>query len=131
MPPLRATLTLVKGYGSYTIPKVDVVFSGDISDKAGPDPDGRLHGEQCRSRTEPRPQPGGGAASTVDIQLVSPGAYLQQDNAGFGSLHGERIHQVDMRVSKLLHFGGTKARANMDIYNALNSSAVLTENDDL
>jgi hypothetical protein len=59
---------------------------------------------------------------------VSPGAYLQQDNAGLGSLHGDRIHQVDMRVSKLLHFGGTKARANLDVYNALNSSAVLTEN---
>ena len=34
-----------------------------------------------------------------------------------------------MRVSKVLHFAGTRARANMDIYNALNSSAVLLQND--
>jgi hypothetical protein len=33
-----------------------------------------------------------------------------------------------MRLSKLLHLGGTKARLNLDIYNALNSSAVITEN---
>ncbi|HEY6223493.1 MAG TPA: hypothetical protein VIW26_06900, partial [Gemmatimonadales bacterium] len=44
-------------------------------------------------------------------------------------VHGDRLHQVDFRISKLLHFGGTRARANMDIYNALNSSAVLVQND--
>jgi hypothetical protein len=36
---------------------------------------------------------------------------------------------VDLRISKLLHFAGTRARANVDIYNALNSSAVLVQND--
>ena len=44
-------------------------------------------------------------------------------------MHGERLHQVDLRISKLLRFGGTRARANMDIYNALNSSAVMLQND--
>jgi hypothetical protein len=36
---------------------------------------------------------------------------------------------VDLRVSKILRFAGTSARANVDIYNALNSSAVLLQND--
>ena len=120
--------TLVKGYGSYTIPKVDVVFSGTYQTKPGP----IRVAVYTASNTEIAPLLGrnlaAGPASTVDIQLVSPGAYVQTDNAGLGSLHGDRIHQVDMRVSKLLHFAGTKARANLDIYNALNSSAVLTEN---
>jgi hypothetical protein len=44
-------------------------------------------------------------------------------------MHGERLHQVDFRVSKLLRFGATRTRANIDIYNALNSSAVLLQND--
>ena len=120
--------TLVKGYGSYTIPKVDVVFSATYQTKPGP----IRVAVYTASNAEIAPGLGrnlaAGSASTVDLQLVSPGAYVQTDNAGLGSLHGDRIHQVDIRVSKLLHFGGTKARANIDIYNALNSSAVLTEN---
>ena len=69
-----------------------------------------------------------GAAPSVDLQLVSPGPYTTT-NGGSGHLHGERLHQVDLRVSKILRFAGTSARANVDIYNALNSSAVLLQND--
>jgi hypothetical protein len=68
-----------------------------------------------------------GATPSVALQRVSPGPCTT--NGGSGQLHGERLHQIDVRISKPLHFGGTRARANMDIYNALNSSAVLTQND--
>jgi hypothetical protein len=34
-----------------------------------------------------------------------------------------------LRVSKILSFGGTRLRVNADIYNALNSSAVLDQNE--
>jgi hypothetical protein len=34
-----------------------------------------------------------------------------------------------LRVSKLLNFAGTRTRLNVDIYNALNSSAVLDQNE--
>ena len=69
-----------------------------------------------------------GAAPSVDVHLLSPGPYTTT-NGGSGQVHGERLHQVDFRFSKLLHFAGAKARANMDIYNALNSSAVISQND--
>ena len=69
-----------------------------------------------------------GAAPSVDVQLIAPGQYTTT-NGGAGPLHGERLHQVDVRVSKLLHFAGTRARANVDVYNALNSSAVIAQND--
>jgi hypothetical protein len=44
-------------------------------------------------------------------------------------IHGERLYQVDQGISKLLHFGATRGRANGDVYNALNSSAVMSRND--
>jgi hypothetical protein len=69
-----------------------------------------------------------GGAPSVDVHLVSPGPYTTT-NGGSGDLHGERLHQIDLRVSKLLRFGGTRARLNLDMYNALNSSAVLAQND--
>ena len=38
------------------------------------------------------------------------------------SLFGDRVRQLDMRVSKLFRFGGQRFQANMDIYNVANAS---------
>jgi hypothetical protein len=45
----------------------------------------------------------------------------------FGSTFGDRLNQLDVRFSKIFKFGRATLDANMDIYNALNSDAVLTE----
>ncbi len=120
-------LTLVKGYGSYTIPRVDVQFSATYQTKPGP----LVLALYTATNAEVAPSLGrnlAGAAANVDVHLVSPGPYTTT-NGGSGNLHGERLHQVDLRVSKLLQFGGTRSRLNVDVYNALNSSAVLDQND--
>ena len=120
--------TLIKGYGSYTIPRVDVQFSATYQNKPGP----LVLALYTATNAEVAPSLGrslSGAAPSIDLHLVSPGVYAQGDNAGSGDLHGDRLHQVDLRISKLLRFGGMRARANVDVYNALNSSAVLLQND--
>ena len=121
-------LTFVKGYGSYTIPKVDVVISGTYQTKPGP----LVLAIYTATNAEIAPSLGrslaAGATSNVDMHLLAPGPYTTT-NGGSGQVHGERLHQVDFRFSKLLRFGGTRARANMDVYNALNSSSVLLQND--
>jgi hypothetical protein len=38
------------------------------------------------------------------------------------SLYGERVRQVDLRVSKLFRFGAQRIQANMDVYNLANAS---------
>jgi hypothetical protein len=38
----------------------------------------------------------------------------------------DRVNQVDLRVAKILRFGRTRTTIGVDVYNALNSSAVLT-----
>jgi hypothetical protein len=45
-----------------------------------------------------------------------------------GQLYGGRINELDFRVAKILKFGHTRTRVSADLYNALNSSAVLTYN---
>jgi hypothetical protein len=120
-------LTFVKGYGSYTVPRVDVQFSATYQTKPGP----LVVALYTATNAEAAPSLGrnlAGAAPNVDVHLVSPGQYTTT-NGGSGMLHGERLHQVDLRVSKLLSFAGTRTRLNVDIYNALNSSAVLDQND--
>ena len=118
-------LTQVKGYGSYTIPRVDVQVSGTYQTRPGP----LILALYTATNAEVSPSLGrnlAGAAPTVDVHLVSPGPYGGA-NTGSGE-HGERLHQVDLRVSKLLNVAGTRTRLNVDIYNALNSSAVLSQN---
>jgi len=42
-------------------------------------------------------------------------------------MYGDRLNQLDLRVSKLLNWGRRRTSVNVDIYNALNSNAVQTE----
>ena len=53
----------------------------------------------------------------VTVNLIAP-----------GTLYGDRINQLDFRVAKILRFGRTRPMVGVDLYNALNSSAVLTYN---
>ena len=40
-------------------------------------------------------------------------------------MYGERLNQLDFRISKDVRFGGARVfRANLDIYNALNGNYV-------
>jgi hypothetical protein len=43
-------------------------------------------------------------------------------------MYADRVNQLDLRISKILRFGGRRTTAGIDIYNALNSSSVLTLN---
>ena len=58
-----------------------------------------------------------GNAPNVTVNLVAP-----------GSLYGDRINQLDLRLAKVFRYGRSRTRVGVDIYNVLNSSAVLTYN---
>jgi hypothetical protein len=53
----------------------------------------------------------------VTVNLIEP-----------GTMYGDRLNQLDFRVAKILKFGGRRAMIGLDLYNALNSSAILTYN---
>jgi hypothetical protein len=58
-----------------------------------------------------------GNAANVTVNLLEP-----------RSMYADRINQLDVRFSKILRFGRTRATAGVDVYNALNSSSVFTLN---
>ena len=46
-----------------------------------------------------------------------------------GSLHGDRVNQIDLRFAKILRFGRTRTNVGFDIYNLTNTAPVLTYNE--
>jgi hypothetical protein len=109
-------LIQVKGVASYTIPRLDVQASGAFQSLPGPQiaanynaPNALVAPSLGRSLS--------GNAANVTVNLVRP-----------GTLFGDRLNQLDLRFSKIVRYGPTQTRFNVDVYNALNSNAVLTLN---
>ena len=109
-------LTQYKFLGTYTIPRVDVQLSSTLQSFPGP----MLSGNYVVSNAQVRPSLGrdlSAGAQNVTVNIVHP-----------NSLFGERYNQLDLRFAKLLRFGSTTTALNLDVYNALNTDAALTEN---
>jgi hypothetical protein len=109
-------LTQLKVLGSYIIPRVDVQISGALQSVAGP----AISANQVIPNSAIAPLLGrnlSGGAANVTVNLVQP-----------GTLFGDRLNQLDVRFGKIFKFGQTRTQVSLDLYNALNSNAVLTEN---
>ena len=109
-------VTRVTALGSYTIPKVDVQVSGTLRS----DPGGQLAANWTapNSATVGLNRPFAGLGSqTITVNLIEP-----------GTLYGERVNQIDMRFAKILRFGRSRTTVGFDVYNLVNSDAVLTYN---
>jgi hypothetical protein len=109
-------ITRVTGLGSYTVPKVDVLVSSTFrSDQGAP-----LNANWNATNAQVQPflgRPLSGGAQTVTINIVKP-----------GEVWGDRVNEIDVRIAKVLRFGRTRTTIGLDIFNLVNSAAVLTYN---
>jgi hypothetical protein len=109
-------LTQFRGLAAYTVPRIDVQVSGVIQSKPG----AVLAANYAVPNAAVVPSLGrnlSGTATNVTVNLIEP-----------GTLYGDRLNQLDFRVAKILRFGERRAMIGLDLYNALNSSAILTYN---
>jgi hypothetical protein len=112
-PPFK---TQVKGLASYLIPKVEVQVSTAIQSLPG----AVLQANYNVPNAAIVPSLGrnlSGNAQTASVNLVAP-----------GEVYGDRITQIDLRIGKLVRFAGWRSQFSVDLYNALNSSAIQTRN---
>ena len=109
-------LTQLRGLGSYIIPKIDVQFSGVFQSKPG----ALLSANYAVPNAQVVPSLGrslAGNAPNVTVNLIQP-----------GSLYGDRVNQLDFRIAKILKYGRTRTMVGIDLFNSLNSNAILTYN---
>ncbi len=109
-------LTQFKLLGTYTVPKVDVQFSGTFQSLPGP----QITANYVAANAVVQPslgRPLSGGAANATINVVSP-----------GTLYGERLNQLDLRFAKVLKLSRTRTVVNFDLYNALNANPVTSVN---
>ena len=109
-------LTQLKFLGSYTIPRIDVLVSAALQSVPGP----QVIGNFVANNAVVSPslgRPLAGNAANVTVNLVEP-----------GTLYGDRRNQFDLRLGKVLRFGGRQTKLNVDLNNVFNANAVLEEN---
>lgn len=77
---------------------------------------GQLHIDDGGSRAHARP-----------AALGWRGEHLGQYRRA-GTVVGERINQLDVRIGKIVRFGRTRTNVSLDIFNAFNVDTVTTQN---
>jgi hypothetical protein len=120
-------LTQVKGLGSYTIPRLDLQVGGSFQSNPGPLVQATFNAPTALA-AQSLGRPLSGNAPNAQVNLLRSNALAATPTtASAGGLYGDRVNQVDLRIGKIFRFGPRRAAVNLDVYNALNSSAVLTE----
>jgi hypothetical protein len=115
-------LTTVSGLAAYTVPRIDVLVSGTFQSRPFAGSNFPSIGTQSLAANwlvfNPsvipelgRPLSGGAAVTFVNI--VEP-----------GTLYGDRINQVDLKLSKILRFGRRRTNVGLDIFNIFNTNAI-------
>jgi outer membrane receptor protein involved in Fe transport len=110
-----AFLTQVKLLGSYTIPGIDVRLAGSFQSIPGPPIQAQLVVPTAvAARSLGRPL--AGDAANVTVNIIDP-----------GTVYGERLNQLDVRVSKLFRLGTMRTTVNLDVNNVMNVNPVTAE----
>ena len=109
-------LTDVKLLGTYMVPRVDVQVAATVQSVPGP----QIVANYVATNAVVTPslgRPLSGSAANMTVNIVEP-----------GTMYGERSNQLQLRIAKILRFGGTRATASVDVYNVLNASPVTSLN---
>ena len=111
-------LTQVKAYGIYTVPRVGVQVAGTFRSTPGGDINANLTATNAFLGTNSTlGRPLSGSSANMTIGLLSP-----------NSKYLDRRNELDLRFGKVLRTGRNRAVVSVDLFNALNSDALVSAN---
>jgi len=109
-------LTQFRGFTTFTVPRVELLVSAVFQSKPGPllaanyaVPNAVIAARLGRNLSA--------NAANMVVNLVEP-----------GTMYGDRINQFDLRIGRQFRTGDARTTIGLEVYNALNSSAVLAYN---
>jgi hypothetical protein len=109
-------LTQGKFIATYLVPRIGVEVSGTLQNRPGPE----IAATYTATNAVVSPSLGrslSGGAANISVNIVTP-----------GTLYGQRMNEIDLRIGKIVKFGRNRLNASVDLYNAMNSNPVLTQN---
>jgi hypothetical protein len=109
-------ITKVTGLASYTLPKIDVLVAATLRSDQGA-PLRATYNAPAAAVSAALGRPVNVAGTTVPIDLVAP-----------GEVWGDRVNELNFRFAKVVRFGRTRTHVGLDVFNVLNSDAILTYN---
>jgi len=102
--------------GSYTLPWT-IQVSGTFQNVPGPQITAAYQARSADIAGSLGRNLAAGATATYTAPLIAP-----------GTMYGDRLNQLDARVTKTIRFGGKRMQAMFDFYNLLNVGSVLVLN---
>jgi hypothetical protein len=109
--------TSFRGLASYIVPKVDVQVSATWRSDPGPELAANYVVNNAIANSGPQPLGRNLSSGNVTVNLVPR-----------GTLYGDRINNLDVRLAKVFHFRRSRIQAGVDIYNVMNSDTVTLYN---
>jgi outer membrane receptor protein involved in Fe transport len=109
-------LTQIKVLGIYPLPWWGLQTSATYQSLPGPEITASYAAPLAQIAPSLRRNLAGGARSAT-VPLVSP-----------GTLYGERLHQIDLRIAKNIRKGAYRIQPQVDFYNLLNANPVFLVN---
>jgi hypothetical protein len=108
-------LTQAKLLGTYLVPRVSVQIAATVQSLPGP----QVLANYTATNAVVAPslgRPLSGGAANVSVGIVEP-----------GTMYGQRMNELDLRIGRPFRFGSVRARPSIDVYNVFNANPVLTE----
>jgi hypothetical protein len=109
-PPFQAD---VKGFASYPLPWFGLNASATVQNRPGPQITATYTIPAAQVQNLSRAL----GTSTATVALIAP-----------GTMYGDRVTQVDFRLGKSFRLQRYRLQTSMDVFNLLNSSAILSQN---
>ena len=122
-------LTQVRGLGSYTVPKVDVLFSAIFRSQPNAQPAATAVATNGASRAATYQMTPAQFQAATGVPLRAGLAQQAVNLLAPGAVYGDRITVLDLRLAKVLRFGKKRLNVGLDLYNLFNSNTATAYNE--
>jgi|RhiMethySRZTD1v2_1073278.scaffolds.fasta_scaffold01142_10 carboxypeptidase family protein len=116
-------LTQARAIVSYTVPKVDVLVSTIVRSQPNAQPAPTTVATNGGSRVATYQMTPAQFLAATGVPLRAGLAQQSVNLAAPGAVWGDRINVTDLRLAKVLRFGGRRLNVGFDLYNLFNANA--------